>query len=234
LYRFVDEAGMEARTETDRRQTCSEIELEAALDALDRSPRLVAAGEWPADLGGLDLAGLYSWWVDRGGAGDLAKGLGDHLPAGRIYAGQAGATKWPSGARGSATLASRVGGNHLRGKVRNSTFRLTLAAALVEPLDLELIGSKKLSPASERCLSGWIEDHLEVAVHPFGDRDSLADLENRVLAEVNPPLNLSGRGSTPLRNALSRKREAITAANKITGSTSSALSGSRVGLKNGS
>jgi hypothetical protein len=111
---------------------------------------------------------------------------------------------------------------------------LTLAAALVEPLDLELIVSKKLSPASERCLSGWIEDHLEVAVHPFGDRDSLADLENRVLAEVNPPLNLSGRGSTPLRNALSRKREAITAANKITGSTSSALSGSRVGLKNGS
>lgn len=99
FYRFVDEVGMEARTETDRRQTCSEVELEAALGALDRSPRLVMAGEWPADLGGLDSAGLYSWWVDREGAGDLARGLGDHLPAGRIYAGQAGATQWPSGSR---------------------------------------------------------------------------------------------------------------------------------------
>lgn len=213
---------MEARTETDRRRTCSEIELEAAVDALDRSPRLVAAGEWPADLGGLDSAGLYSWWVDREGAGDLAKGLGDHLPAGWIYAGQAGATKWPSGARGSATLASRVGGNHLRGKVRNSTFRLTLAAALVEPLDLELIGSKKLSSASERRLSEWIGERLEVAVHPFGNRNSLADLEKRVLAELDPPLNLSGRVSTPLRNALSRKREAIAVANESTGRTSSA------------
>lgn len=207
---------MEAGTETDRRQTCSEIELEAALDALTRNPKPTAAGEWPANFAGLDSAGLYSWWVDPEGADDLAKGLGNHLLAGRIYAGQAGATKWPSGSRGSATLASRVGGNHLRGKVRNSTFRLTLAAVLVEPLELELIGSKKLSPASERRLSGWIEEHLEVAVHPYGDRDSLADLETRVLAELNPPLNLSGRGSTPLRNALSRKREAIAAAEEIT------------------
>ena len=92
------------------------------------------------------MAGLYSWWTDAAGAHDLSDGLGHLVPEGLIYAGQTGATKWPSGKVPNSTLAGRIRGNHLRGRVRGSTFRLTLAAALFLSLDLELLGPKKLSP----------------------------------------------------------------------------------------
>ena len=48
---------------------------------------------------GVDLRGpgLYSWWVDVPGASDLALGLGQHMGAGLIYAGLAGATRSQSG-----------------------------------------------------------------------------------------------------------------------------------------
>lgn len=113
---------------TPRRRTSTSGEVEQALAALDGEPILVRARDWPGDLERIDQPGLYSWWVDRAGAGDLSQGLGERVDAGRIYAGQTGATKWPSGKAGKATLRSRIGGNHLNGRIRGSTFRLTLAA----------------------------------------------------------------------------------------------------------
>ncbi len=50
-----------------------------------------------SDRAALDRPGLYSWWVDESGARDLSAGLGLPVPAGLVYAGQAGATRWPSG-----------------------------------------------------------------------------------------------------------------------------------------
>jgi hypothetical protein len=107
---------------------------------------------------------------------------------GRIYAGQTGGTKWPSGATPSTTLRDRIGSNHLRGRIRASTFRLALAAALRNALPLRPTGPKRLDTDSEDMLSDWIRTHLEVAVHPFEDRDALKDLEHRVLLELDPPL----------------------------------------------
>jgi hypothetical protein len=52
--------------------------------------------------------GLYSWWIDDAGAADLSRGLGHLVAPGLIYAGQAGATKEPSGKTSGATLALRV------------------------------------------------------------------------------------------------------------------------------
>jgi hypothetical protein len=49
-------------------------------------------------------------------------------------------------------------------------------------------------------------DHLQVAVHPFAERDALGDLEHRVLQVLDPPLNLDGRPRTPLRKTLSQLR----------------------------
>ena len=121
-----------------------------------------------------------------------SEGLEHPVPAGRIYAGQAGATRWPSGSPGNATLASRIGANHLRGGIRGSTFRLTLAAILLRPLDLARTAPRRLDPASEHRLSTWIHNHLQIAVHPVADRDPLADLEHRVLLQLDPPLNLDG------------------------------------------
>ena len=116
----------------------TEAEVAAALQALDGDPHPVAAAEWPAELENIDLPGLYSWWVDAAGAVDLSRGLGLLVEPTRIYAGLTGATKWPSGATGKNTLRKRVGGNHIRGRVRGSTFRFTLAAILLDALSLDV------------------------------------------------------------------------------------------------
>ena len=108
-----------------------------------------------------------------------------------------------------ATLATRIGGNHLGGRVRGSTFRLTLAAALRRSLRLTVEGPKRLAPASEKKLTEWMTEHLQVAVHPFDDRDPLGDLEDRVLDRLDPPLNLDGRPPSSVRARLSRLRAEI-------------------------
>jgi hypothetical protein len=154
---------------------------------------------------------LYSWWVDSDGAADLSAGLGQPIPPDRIYAGQTGATKWPSGTTGEATLASRIGANHLRGRIRASTFRLTLAASLTQPLALIHTAAKRLDTASEHRLSAWMREHLALAMRPVDNRDPLADLEHRVLRKLNPPLNLEGMPPTLLRSELSRLRAMLAA-----------------------
>ena len=63
-----------------------------------------------------------------------------------------------------------------------------------------------MSRASELALTGWITEHLSVAVCPVIDPDSLADLERRVLEQLDPPLNLTRWQSTPRRARLSTLR----------------------------
>ena len=195
-----------------RRRHATTAEVSRALQTLKKNPRRVAAIDWPADVGGLDQPGLYSWWVDTSGARALSQGLGDTISPGRIYAGQTGATKWPSGKVGAMTLAKRIGANHLNGRIRGSTFRLTLAAILARPERLRTAGSGRLDADSEQRLSHWMREHLDAAVYPFADRDALSDLEQRVLAELDPPLNLDGRPATVIRVKLTDLRRLLIAA----------------------
>jgi hypothetical protein len=143
------------------------------------------------------------------GALALSEGLGHEIAPGLIYAGLTGATKWPSGKTGTMTLAKRIGANHLRGRIQGSTFRLTLASVLSEPLGLVALAPKQLDDPSERRLSEWISNHLQVAVHPFPAPDALADLEHSVLAILDPPLNLDGMPATRVRTAVSRLRSTL-------------------------
>ena len=80
----------------------------------------------------LKLPGMYAWWVNDNGAKQLSAGLGHSIAEGLIYSGQTGATKWPSGKRGSGTLRSRLVSQHSKGRITGSTFRLTLAAILAD------------------------------------------------------------------------------------------------------
>jgi GIY-YIG catalytic domain/HB1, ASXL, restriction endonuclease HTH domain len=193
----------------ERQPYCSTAEVERALLALDGEPRRVPAADWPAGLDGLDEPGLYSWWVDEGGAAQLRSGLGYEI-AGRIYSGQTGATKWPSGRVGSMTLRQRLGGNHLGGSIRGSTFRRTLAACLRESIGLSIAAPGRLARESEVELSAWMRRHLHVAVHPFPNRGALGALEHRVLAALDPPLNLEGMPSTAVRQRVSELRRILT------------------------
>jgi hypothetical protein len=181
-----------------------------ALDDLDASPTLMPASEWPAGVSGLDRPGLFAFWVSAAGAADLSRGLDLPLVAGRIYAGQAGATKWPSGRTSDDTLGHAIGQVHLGGKVRMSAFRWTLAAILFGQLELQGQGAMLITPSSEQALSAWLRAHLSVAVHAHDDRDSLGGLERAVLERLDPPLNIEDRlPATMLRQRVHALRKRV-------------------------
>ena len=180
-----------------------------ALAELDESPTLVPVRDWPAGLMCLDRPGLYAWWVDEEGAADLSRGLGLTLAPGRIYAGEAGATKWPFGKANDSTLGKRVGQIHLGGKVRMSTFRWTLASLLFKQLDVQVQAAMVITPSSEQALTGWMREHLSIAVHPHDDRDTLGGLMQAVLVRLDPPLNLGQMSLTPVREQITELRRRI-------------------------
>lgn len=132
------------------------------------------------------------------------------MAAGLVYAGQAGATTGPTGVRPTSTLRSRIGGNHLGGRISASTWRKTLAASLARPLRLEVVRGE-LTPPSHRVLTQWMGVHLRLTVHPVPHRDALGALEHAVLARLDPALNLAGMPRTSLRTQLSALRAALEA-----------------------
>jgi hypothetical protein len=138
----------------------------------------------------------------------LSKPFGVRLPS-LIYAGQAGATSSRAGVERVATLRSRIGGNHLRGNIRSSTFRNTLSAVLFEPLGLCLEAPRRLETASNAAVSAWMRAHLHIVVAPYVNRTDLAALERAVLTRIDPPLNLMGMPPTAVRTRLRDLRQRL-------------------------
>jgi len=160
---------------------------------------------FPREHEGCDQPGLYSWWADSEALDALAVVFDTRLPK-LIYAGQAGATSTRSHTERRATLASRIGSNHLRGNISSSTFRKTLSACLFEALELHLRRSGSLDRESNNVVSLWMREHLRLSVVPYPDRASLASSEHAVLERLDPPLNLMGMPPTPTRLRLSELR----------------------------
>ena len=180
-------------------------DADALIDGLvatlsDRSAALTPSDLRATDRFPLAHPGLYSWWSDDVGAADLTRGLGHHVAPGLIYAGQAGATRWPSGKPSVNTLRGRLAGMHLGGRANLSTFRITLAAILSAQWDGYL---------DEGRLTAWMEEHLAVIPVPVADADTLGVVEEAVLARLDPPLNLQHMSKTPLRRELSKLRNAL-------------------------
>lgn len=146
----------------------------------------------------VDAPGLYSWWVDATGAADLSSGLGITVRPGLIYAGLAGATRWPSGKRSTNTLWSRIAGMHLGGRHEFSTFRRTLGSVLAS--------ARGEATIDENALTRWMNEHLAVRVAIVPDADALGRLEQDVLGVIDPPLNLKGMSGTPIRSRLTELR----------------------------
>ena len=160
----------------------------------------------PADVRlqtGADAPGLYAWFVDEAGAGDLEAGLDRRVEPGLFYAGQAGA------GRSSATLGSRLLGNHIGGNTYGSTLRLTLAAALRARLDLTPGEARRRMDPGESRLTAWMTDHLQLAIAAYPDRAGLDAIETAVLALLDPPFNLAKRPPTALRRRLTELRGAF-------------------------
>ena len=168
---------------------------------LDASQAVSPSAFLAADRRELQRPGLYSWWVDESGADDLTQGLGLPVERGLIYAGLAGATRWPSGKRSSNTLWSRIAGMHLGGNHEFSTFRRTVGAILANAT-----GSQRVDEAE---LTDWMQLHLRVIAVPHEDADTLGRLERAVLEELDPPLNLQGMAVTPVRRRLKELRRIV-------------------------
>ena len=169
-----------------------------------RSLRDVAAAMSPQEFAASgrsssDRPGLYSWWLDQEGAQDLSDGLGLTVDSGLIYAGLAGATRWPSGKRSNNTLWLRVMTMHLGGNHEFSTFRRTLGAIIAAKAGANHI--------DEDALTRWMFDHLRIVTIAYDNRDDLGRLERDVLSELDPPLNLKGMELTPVRRRLKELRK---------------------------
>jgi hypothetical protein len=159
------------------------------------------AASFPRDPQAVAGPGLYSWWADSEGLCILGEPFGVALPP-LIYAGQTGATSRRARVERVATLRSRIGGNHLNGNANSSTFRRTLSSVLMGPLQLRVCGRGRLDEDSNRAVSIWMRRHLAVATVSVPDRSSLAEVEEAVLARIDPPLNLIGMRPTAVRTQL--------------------------------
>ena len=183
------------------------LDTEALVLAL-HGERAVEPRAFPADRVAAARPGLYAWWGDSHARSTLGDKLDIDLPE-LLYVGQAGATRWPSGKRSSATLGSRIGSQHIRGNARSSTFRLTVSCLLVDALQLESSGGGRLDRASNLRVSEWVANHLRIAIAPFDDRDMLGAVEAEVVRVLDPPLNLDHCPSTPCRVRLTDLRRTL-------------------------
>ncbi len=183
--------------------------IEELVAALSDNGRARSSAGFPLDSQVAARPGLYSWWGDETARAAIEEQLGITIPP-LVYVGQAGATRWPSGTRSSATLGSRIRDNHINGNASSSTFRLTLSALLLRPLGLTVLKPGRLAREDRRIVSVWMKDHLRVVIVPYDDRDSLEHVEDYVLDTLDPPLNLRGRPTTGPRNRLKDLRRQIT------------------------
>lgn len=168
----------------------------------------IPGSRFPKDRVEAARAGLYVWWVDDEGRTTLEGALGASLPS-LIYAGQAGAASSRAGKESTATLLSRIGANHLRGTAHGSTFRKSMSALLLKPLELVVERPDRLTRADNERVTLWMRNHLSVTIGPYDDRLRLGGLEAEVLHRLDPPLNLQGMPRTPVRRRLTALRSAI-------------------------
>jgi hypothetical protein len=175
---------------------------------LSQSENAVEPRRFPLDRGEAARPGMYAWWGDEEARAILGEEIGAELPP-LLYVGQTGATRWPSGTRSSATLASRIGGQHIRGNARSSTFRLTISSLLLQRFNLVAVTGGKLDAPSNASVSAWIADHLRVAISPYDDRDSLGAMEAEAVTRLDPPLNLGHCLPSEARSRLTALRRLL-------------------------
>jgi hypothetical protein len=150
-----------------------------------------------------DRNGVYAWWTEHGAIpGVPAQPHPSEEALELFYVGIA-----PRDVKSSATLRSRIVGNHLGGNTGSSTFRLALAALLIDTLRLTPHRTKTkyvLPTAQSRVLSAWQQNHLKLS---WVEHDTPWLIEDDIIAALRPPLNLAGNASHPFHSTLSEARD---------------------------
>lgn len=152
--------------------------------------------------------GMYAWWFDSDlplvPRGDCLRSGGHDL----LYIGIAPPSR--SGASRITPIRRRLIRNHLRGKVRGSTLRQSLAALLAERMGFafsrDARGKPRMGKDDEARLSGWMAAHAAVT---FIHSDDPWGLEEALVRTGPPlPLNLS-MSQHPFRKSLSALRSQL-------------------------
>lgn len=154
--------------------------------------------------------GVYAWWFDASlplvpRDGCIAR-EGRHL----LYVGIAPPKDRSAGRGASTPMLRRIGRNHLRGTVRISTLRLSLAALLERELDLAFWRDDRdrvrMDRQDEDKLSEWIGKHAAISMVHHDDPGSLEEM----LVRNGPPLPLNlSMSPHPFRSTLSDLRRAL-------------------------
>ncbi|MEJ7634371.1 DUF6884 domain-containing protein [Aeromicrobium sp.] len=145
--------------------------------------------------------GLYGWFVDPIGARELNRSLMLPVRSGLIFVGQVGGSSWQSLADPVLNLRDHVERIQLHGRARASTFRMTLATVLRDHLHMTSLEDPKLT--------AWMLEHLSVATWAHDNFGELRELEQAVIGELDPPLNVDHLPASEYRARLTQMRSAL-------------------------
>jgi hypothetical protein len=160
-------------------------------------PTAEAKGLLPAE------PGFYAWWVQPDAIPSVPNTAHPSSPWSLFYVGIA-----PGRDGSSATLASRIGGQHIGGNTGSSTFRLSLASLLFEDMGWQPLRRQKkvvLSSADNTVLRQWQEEHAALRWAVVRDPWS-GDTEAAVIKAMMPPLNLAANAAHPFHSTMSDAR----------------------------
>lgn len=162
------------------------------------------------DAGGLPEApGFYAWWVTPGALPGVPRRPHPNADTkvDLLYVGIA-----PGSAMSRQTLRSRVLRNHFGGNTGSSTFRLSLAALLMDAEGYEPVATAKkcvLTAEDNRRLSEWQQANLALT---WCEVPEPWTVEAAVIAEMSPPMNLAANGGHPFQATMSAARQGFRAA----------------------
>jgi hypothetical protein len=167
--------------------------------SIGEATRTAADGGLPAE------PGFYAWWSDHAAIPGVPPNPHPKVPeCSLFYVGIS-----PARESSAQSIRARVIGNHLRGNTGASTFRLTLAALLIDAHSLhpQARGPKVILPAAEnRRLTEWQERNLRLT---WVVRPAPWEVEAEVIAILGPPLNLAANAAHPFHHELSAARRRL-------------------------
>ena len=150
--------------------------------------------------------GFYAWWVRPGALPAVPETAHPAEDWCLLYVGIA-----PGRQNSSATLRSRVGGQHIGGNTGSSTFRLSLASLLFEDMGWQPQRKKKkvtLSSEDNAALRNWQQEHAGLC-WVTTDEPWAGSTEGDVIAEMRPPLNLAENSAHPCHSNMSAARRSF-------------------------
>lgn len=155
--------------------------VSAVLSHLEDETVVRPISELAEGADGADQPGLVAWLVDEHGAWLLAHELGGpfSIAPGLIHVAAAGSVE-PGSGRTSGVTIGKMLNRDLRGPIRVSDVRATLAAVLHSHLRLQLVRPVVLSKESEQALTGWMAEHMRWSCYPCEDQERLFELFSRI------------------------------------------------------